>query len=65
MYKYSINCTCIKLYFKNNIVHQHNTRNCDTLRVSKGTKTFIQISALMRKIVCNGSISYFKTTLKL
>ena len=73
MYKYSINClplSLCKLYVKNSIVHQHNTRNCDTLRVSKGTKTFIRISALvwntlLRTIVCNGSISNFKTTLKL
>ena len=72
MYKHSLNCpsSFCKLYVKNSIVHQHNTRNCDTLRVSKGTKTFIRISALvwnalLRKIVCNGSISLFKTTLKL
>ena len=73
MYKYSINClplSLCKLYVKNSSVHQHNTRNCDTLRVSKGTKTFIRISALvwntlMKKNPCNGSISYFKTTLKL
>ena len=73
MYKYSINClpsSLCKLYVKNSIVHQHNTRNWDTIRVSKGTKTFIRISALvwntlMKKIVCYGSISYFKTTLKL
>ena len=73
MYKYSINClplSLCKLYVKNSTVHQHNTRNCDTLRVSKGTKTFIRIGALvwntlLRTIVCNGSISYFKTTLKL
>ena len=57
------------VYVKNSIVHQHNTRNCDTLRVSKDTKTFIRISALVwntlpRTIVCNGSISHFKTTLK-
>ena len=62
--------TLFNLYVKTSIVDQHKTRNCDTLRVSKGTKTFIRISArvwntLMRKIVCNGSISYFKTTLKL
>ena len=70
---YSINClplSLCKLYVKNSTVHQHNTRNCDTVRVSKGTKTFIRISALvwntlMRNIVCNGSISYFKITLKL
>ena len=73
MYKYLINCLSLslcKLYVKNSIVHQHNTRNCDTLRVSKGTKIFIRISALvwntlLRTIVCNGSIPYFKTTLKL
>ena len=72
MYKHSVNCppSLCKLYVKNSIVHQYNARNCDTLRVSKGTKTFIRISALvwntlLRKIVCNGSISYFKTTLKL
>ena len=67
MYNYSINCLPVslcRLCVKNSIVHQHNTRNSDTLRVSKGTKTFIQISALVwntlkRKIVCNGSISYF------
>ena len=71
MYKYSINCLSLsfcKLYIKNSIVHQHNAKN--TLRVSKGSKTFIQISALvwntlMKIIVRNGSISYFKTTLKL
>ena len=37
MYKYSINCLSLslcKFYVKNSIVHQHNTRNCDTLRVS-------------------------------
>ena len=48
MYKYSINClplSLCKLYVKNSIVH--NTRNCDTLRVSKDTKTFIRISALV------------------
>ena len=47
MYKYSINClplSVCKLQVKNSIVHQHNTKNCDTLRVSKGTKTFIRIS---------------------
>ena len=73
MYKYSVDClplTLCKLYAKNSIVHQHNTRNCDTLRVSKGTKTFIRISALvwntlLRTILCNRSISYFRTTLKL
>ena len=50
MYKYSINClplSLCKLYVENSIVHQHNTRNCDTLKVSKGTKTFIRISALV------------------
>ena len=73
MCKYSINClplSICKLCVKNSIEPQHNTTNCDTLRVSKGTKTFIQISALvwntlLRTIVCNGSISCFKTTLKL
>ena len=72
MYKYSINClplSLCKLYVKNSIVHQHNTRYRDTLRVSKGTKTYIRISALvwntlLRTIVCNGSISYFNTILK-
>ena len=69
---YSINClplSLCKLYVKNSIVHQHNTRNWDTLRVSKGNKIFIRICALvwntlMRKIVCTGSISYFRATLK-
>ena len=73
MYKYFINCLPLSLcmlYVKNSIVHQHNTRNCDNIRVSKAIKTFIRISALVwntltRKIVCNGTISYFKTTLNL
>ena len=60
MYKYSINCLLLslcKLYVKKSFVHQHNTRNCDTLRVSKDTKTFIRISALvwntlLRKHLC-------------
>ena len=73
MYKYSINClplSLCKLYVKNSIVHQHNTRNSDTLRVSKGTKTFIRISALvwntlLRTIVCNRSISCITYEIKI
>ena len=75
MYKYSINClplSLCKLYVKNSIVHQHeNTRNSDALRVSKGTENLHtnQCSCLVglysyKKIVCNGSISCFKTILK-
>ena len=55
MYKYSINClplSLCKLFVKNSIVHQHNTRNSDTLRVSKGSKTFIRISALVLEYSC-------------
>ena len=49
MYKYSINClplSLCKLYGKKSFVHQHNTRNCNTLRVSKDTKPSYELVLL-------------------
>ena len=50
MYKYSINSlqlSLCKLYVKHNIAHEYNTLNCDTVRVSKSSKNFTWLSALV------------------
>ena len=73
MYKYSNNLLpeCISLlYFRNDSIHEHNTRGCHELRVLHGAKTFSNISAriwnvITNKFNCDVSMSIFKCKLKL
>ena len=73
MYKFNNNLlpNCLsQLYERTGSVHDHNTRGCQLLRVSTGTKTFSNMSArvwnaLSNKIDSNMSTAVFKDTLKL
>ena len=73
MYKYSNNLLpkCISLlYLRNDSIHEHNTRECNQLRVLHGAKTFSNISAriwnvLTNKFNCDVSMSIFKCKLQI
>ena len=73
MYKYSDHLLpeCIaQLYFRNDGIHEHNTRGFQLLRVLLGSKTFSSLSAriwnaLSLKLKCNILISLFKRNIKL
>ena len=73
MYKFNNNLlpNCLsQLYERAGSVHDHNTRGCQLLRVSTGTKTFSNMSAhvwnaLSNKINSNTSTAVFKDKLTL
>ena len=69
MYKFNNNLlpNCFsQLYERTDSVHDHNTRCCQLLRVSTGTKTFSNMSACVsKKIDSNISRAVSKDKLKL